>query len=63
MVYFAVPKCSARFMGFEASSSLLSDENGSDVYGLGRARAFVAGVGAGIIEATFVLDTNGNYKS
>ena len=54
MLYFAGPKAAIRFGGFEFFSGLLTDEKGGDKYGLGQARGFFAGLGAGALEAIFV---------
>lgn len=43
-----------RFGSFEFFSGLLSDSKGADKYGLGQAKGFLAGLGAGTMEAIFV---------
>lgn len=62
MVYFAAPKASIRFAGFEAFSGLLTGSDGSDIYGLGKAKGFVAGLGAGTMEAIFVTTPQETIK-
>ncbi len=62
MVYFAAPKAAIRFSGFEACSGLLMDENGNDIYKLGKAKGFIAGLGAGTLEAIFVTTPQETIK-
>lgn len=62
MVYFAAPKAAIRFSGFEACSGLLTGPNGSDKYGLGGAKGFIAGLGAGTLEAIFVTTPQETIK-
>ena len=62
MVYFAAPKASIRFASFETCSGLLSGPNGEDIYGLGRLKGFVAGLGAGTMEAIFVTTPQETIK-
>ena len=54
MLYFAGPKAAIRFGAFEFFNGLLSDEKGGDKYGLGSGKGFLAGLGAGALEAVFV---------
>lgn len=62
MIYFAGPKAAIRFSGFETCSGLLNGENGSDIYGLGKAKGFIAGLGAGTLEAIFVTTPQETIK-
>jgi len=62
MVYFAAPKASLRFAGFETCSGLLSGPDGQDKFNLGRAKGFVAGLGAGTLEAIFVTTPQETIK-
>lgn len=48
------PQAAIRFGSFEFFSGLLSDSKGGDKYGLGQAKGFLAGLGAGTMEAIFV---------
>lgn len=62
MVYFAAPKAAIRFSGFETCSGLLTDEHGNDKYNLGKAKGFIAGLGAGTLEAIFVTTPQETIK-
>ena len=62
MVYFAAPKASIRFASFETVSGLLTGPNGEDKFGLGGAKGFVAGLGAGTMEAIFVTTPQETIK-
>lgn len=62
MVYFAAPKASIRFASFETVSGMLTGPNGEDKYGLGGAKGFVAGLGAGTMEAIFVTTPQETIK-
>jgi len=62
MVYFAAPKASIRFASFEFCSGLLTSPECEDPYGLGKARGFVAGLGAGTMEAIFVTTPQETIK-
>lgn len=62
MVYFAAPKASIRFASFETVSGLLTGPSGEDKYGLGKAKGFVAGLGAGTMEAIFVTTPQETIK-
>lgn len=62
MVYFAAPKAAIRFSGFEFFSGLLTGPGGSDKYGLGKAKGFIAGLGAGTLEACFVTTPQETIK-
>lgn len=63
MLYFAAPKAAIRFGAFEAFDSFLSgDQAGGDRFGLGSAKGFVAGLGAGAMEATFVTTPQETIK-
>ncbi|CAM9113322.1 unnamed protein product, partial [Ectocarpus sp. 6 AP-2014] len=62
MVYFAAPKAAIRFGAFEFCSGLLSTPEGGDKYGLGAAKGFVAGLGAGAAEATLVTTAQETIK-
>jgi solute carrier family 25 citrate transporter 1 len=62
MLYFAAPKAAIRFGAFEFFSGLLTDEKGGDKYGLGQAKGFLAGLGAGTMEAIFVTTPQETIK-
>mmetsp|Transcript_24057 Transcript_24057/g.39799 ORF Transcript_24057/g.39799 Transcript_24057/m.39799 type:complete len:292 (-) Transcript_24057:98-973(-) len=62
MVYFAAPKAAIRFASFETCSALLTGPSGEDKYGLGKAKGFVAGLGAGTMEAIFVTTPQETIK-
>lgn len=62
MVYFAAPKAAIRFAAFETCSGLLTGPNGEDKFGLGKAKGFVAGLGAGTMEAIFVTTPQETIK-
>jgi len=62
MVYFAGPKAAIRFFSFEFISGILSKGDSGDPYGLGRAKGFVAGLGAGTMEAIFVTTPQETIK-
>ena len=62
MVYFAAPKAAIRFAAFETCTGLLTGPNGEDKYGLGPAQGFVAGLGAGTMEAIFVTTPQETIK-
>ena len=62
MVYFAAPKAAIRFASFETCSGLLTGPNGEDKFGLGSAKGFVAGLGAGTMEAIFVTTPQETIK-
>lgn len=63
MVYFAFPKAAIRFSSFEACSSLLTGPPGNeDKYNLGSMKGFLAGLGAGAMEATFVTTPQETIK-
>mmetsp|Transcript_59104 Transcript_59104/g.163556 ORF Transcript_59104/g.163556 Transcript_59104/m.163556 type:complete len:341 (+) Transcript_59104:145-1167(+) len=62
MFYFALPKAAARFGFFELFSGLLTDADGGDKYGLGGAKGFVAGLGAGAAEAVLVTTPQETLK-
>jgi hypothetical protein len=62
MVYFAGPKAGIRFAAFEAANTALSDEKGNDIYRLGAARGFIAGLVAGSLEAIFVTTPQETIK-
>ena len=62
MVYFAGPKAAIRFASFETCSGLLTGPNGEDKFGLGGAKGFVAGLGAGTMEAIFVTTPQETIK-
>lgn len=62
MVYFAAPKAAIRFAGFETCSGLLTGPNGEDKYNLGASKGFVAGLGAGTLEAIFVTTPQETIK-
>ncbi len=62
MVYFAAPKAAIRFSGFEACSGLLTGPDGSDIYKLGKMKGFIAGLGAGTLEAIFVTTPQETIK-
>uniref|UniRef100_A0A7S1B996 Uncharacterized protein n=1 Tax=Corethron hystrix TaxID=216773 RepID=A0A7S1B996_9STRA len=61
MVYFAGPKASTRFFAFEYFSALLNGDSG-DRFGLGKAKGFVAGLGAGTMEAIFITTPQETIK-
>jgi solute carrier family 25 citrate transporter 1 len=60
MVYFATPKAAIRFSAFEKCSGLLTGSDGKPM--LGGATAFVAGLGAGTLEAIFVTTPQETIK-
>ena len=62
MLYFATPKAAIRFGAFETFSGYLVDQDGRDKYGLGKAKGFVAGLGAGTMEAIFVTTPQETIK-
>jgi len=62
MVYFAAPKAAIRFASFETCSGFLTGPNGEDTYNLGRGKGFVAGLGAGTMEAIFVTTPQETIK-
>lgn len=62
MVYFAAPKAAIRFASFETCSGFLTGPNGEDTYGLGKAKGFIAGLGAGTMEAIFVTTPQETIK-
>jgi len=62
MVYFAAPKASIRFASFETVSGLLTGPNGEDRFHLGKAKGFVAGLGAGTMEALIVTTPQETIK-
>jgi solute carrier family 25 citrate transporter 1 len=62
MLYFAAPKAAIRFSAFEFFSGCLTDANGGDKYGLGQAKGFLAGLGAGTMEAIFVTTPQETIK-
>jgi solute carrier family 25 citrate transporter 1 len=62
MVYFAAPKAAIRFASFETCSSLLTGPNGEDRFRLGQAKGFLAGLGAGTMEAIFVTTPQETIK-
>ncbi len=62
MVYFAAPKAAIRFASFETCSGFLTGPNGEDKYGLGSAQGFIAGLGAGTMEAIFVTTPQETIK-
>jgi len=62
MLYFATPKAAIRFGAFETFSGFLVDQEGRDKYGLGKAKGFVAGLGAGTMEAIFVTTPQETIK-
>lgn len=62
MVYFAAPKAAIRFASFEACSGLLTGPNGEDKFQLGAAKGFIAGLGAGTMEAIFVTTPQETIK-
>ncbi|GAB5371681.1 hypothetical protein AAMO2058_001600700 [Amorphochlora amoebiformis] len=62
MLYFATPKAAIRFGAFESCSSLLVDKDGNDKFGLGKGKGFVAGLGAGTMEAIFVTTPQETIK-
>lgn len=62
MVYFAAPKAAIRFASFETCSGLLTGPHGEDKFHLGRAKGFIAGLGAGTMEAIFVTTPQETIK-
>jgi hypothetical protein len=63
MVYFAFPKAAIRFSSFETCSALLTGPPGNeDKYNLGSMKGFVAGLGAGTMEAIFVTTPQETIK-
>ena len=54
MLVFATPKAAIRFGSFEFFNGMLSNPDGTDKYGLGSTKGFLAGLGAGAAEAIFV---------
>lgn len=62
MVYFAAPKAATRFASFETCSGFLTGPNGEDTYGLGKAKGFIAGLGAGTMEAILVTTPQETIK-
>ncbi len=62
MVYFAPPKAAIRFSGFEMCSGFLMDKDGNDKYNLGKAKGFIAGLGAGTLEAIMVTTPQETIK-
>lgn len=63
MVYVAFPKAAIRFSAFETCSGLLTGPPGNeDKYGLGKMKGFVAGLGAGTMEAIFVTTPQETIK-
>jgi len=60
MVYFATPKAAIRFSAFEAASGALTTKEGKPM--LGGATSFVAGLGAGTLEAIFVTTPQETIK-
>jgi solute carrier family 25 (mitochondrial citrate transporter), member 1 len=62
MVYFAAPKAAIRFAAFEACSGILTGPKGEDIYSLGQAKGFIAGLGAGAMEAIFVTTPQETIK-
>merc|ERR1719238_2485409 len=60
MIYFATPKASIRFLAFEQASGALKTADGKPM--LGGATAFVAGLGAGTLEAIFVTTPQETIK-
>ena len=63
MVYFAFPKAAIRFSSFEHCSALLTGPPGNeDKYNLGSMKGFVAGLGAGAMEAIFVTTPQETIK-
>jgi len=63
MVYFAFPKAAIRFSSFETCTSLLTGPPGNeDKYGLGQMKGFIAGLGAGTMEAIFVTTPQETIK-
>jgi len=62
MVYFAAPKAAIRFSGFELFSGMLTGPDGSDIYNLGKMKGFIAGLGAGTMEAIFVTTPQETIK-
>jgi solute carrier family 25 (mitochondrial citrate transporter), member 1 len=62
MVYFAAPKAAIRFSAFETCTSMLTGPNGEDKFNLGQGKGFVAGLGAGTMEAIFVTTPQETIK-
>ena len=62
MVYFAAPKAAIRFASFETCSGLLTGPHGEDKFHLGKAKGFIAGLGAGTMEAIFVTTPQETIK-
>ena len=62
MIYFAAPKAAIRFASFETCSGLLTGPNGEDKFHLGSAKGFIAGLGAGTMEAIFVTTPQETIK-
>lgn len=60
MVYFATPKAAIRFSAFEKCSSLLTGSDGKPMFG--GMTAFMAGLGAGTLEAIFVTTPQETIK-
>lgn len=60
MVYFATPKAAIRFSAFEKCSGVLTGSDGKPMFG--GATAFVAGLGAGTLEAIFVTTPQETIK-
>jgi len=63
MVYFAAPKAAIRFASFETATGMLhSAEQTGWIPDLGKAKGFVAGLGAGTMEAIFVTTPQETIK-
>jgi len=62
MVYFAAPKAAIRFAAFEKCSGMLTGPHGEDKYNLGQGKGFLAGLGAGAMEAIFVTTPQETIK-
>jgi len=62
MVYFAAPKAAIRFSSFEVCTNLLTGPHGEDMFHLGSAKGFIAGLGAGTAEAIFVTTPQETIK-
>lgn len=62
MIYFAAPKASIRFASFETCSGILTGPHGEDKFNLGSAKGFIAGLGAGTMEAIFVTTPQETIK-
>jgi solute carrier family 25 citrate transporter 1 len=60
MVYFATPKAAIRFSAFEKCSGVLTGSDGKPMFG--GATAFMAGLGAGTLEAIFVTTPQETIK-